>query len=356
VLLYPLVAAQDIETEKDTGVPTLDARNLNTDVAEKLARTGLRLNGQPLSIVPVGAGQFSTSWFVWVEGPPHAGEYVLRVAPPDDAGFLFYEYRMMRQEPALHRLVRRRTGIPVPRIVAYDFSRTRIDCDWLIMERLSGEPLLKVQPRLMARQLHAILVDLGRHTAALHRIRSRLFGYRGPHEPMPPQRTWADAFAIMWSKLIEDVRATDLYSPALCDLAASLFPRHRCVFEGNLPACLCHMDLWSENVLVHKGQLSGLIDFDRACWAEPGIDLAIAEYCGLTRSPFWTGYGSRPEPTEPFLLRRWFYLMYEHQKYIVIHAARRDDLARARDYAADCRTMLEQFASTADPTTWPINF
>ncbi len=235
-------------------MPILDSHNLNTDVAEQLARAGLRLADQPVSLVPVGSGRFSTSWFVWVEGSRSAGEYVLRIAPPDDAGFLFYEYRMMRQEPALHRLVRRRTRIPVPRIVAHDFSRRFVDRDWLIMERLSGEPLLKVQPHLMARQLHTILVDLGRHAAALHGIRGRSFGYRGPHQPMVAQACWADAFEIMWRKLLEDVRGTDLYSRALCDLALSLYPRHRRAFEESFTPCLCHMDLWSENVLVHKGQ------------------------------------------------------------------------------------------------------
>ncbi len=48
--------------------------------------------------------------------------------------------------------------------------------------------------------------------------------------------------------------------------------------------------------------------------------------------------------------------MYEHQKYIVIHAARRNDRIRAHDYATDCRGMLEQFAATGDPTTWTLNF
>ncbi len=333
-----------------------DTQALNIDVAEDLARAGLRLEGVRPSLVPVGTGRFSTSWFVWVDTGPAAGEYVLRVAPPDDAGFLFYEYRMMRQEPALHRLIRRRTDIPVPRIVAWDFSRRRIDRDWLIMERLSGEPLMKVTHSLLTRQVDGVLADLGRHTASLHAIRGRLFGYRGRHAPMQPRRCWADAFEDMWARLLDDVRAAGFYTDSLRDMAVGLYPRHRRAFEEPFAPGLCHMDLWSENILVHKGRLAGLIDFDRACWGEPGIDLAVAEYCGLTRPAFWSGYGHRPEPTEAFLIRRWFYLMYEHQKYIVINGVRRRDAARARDYAGDCRAMLEQFAAAADPTAWPLRF
>jgi hypothetical protein len=63
--------------------------------------------------------------FYWID--TNQGRFVLRLAPPDDAGFLFYEQRMMRQEPALHALIRAHTTIPVAEIVAFDFSQARID-------------------------------------------------------------------------------------------------------------------------------------------------------------------------------------------------------------------------------------
>ena len=60
-------------------------------------------------------GKFNTSFFV--TGMPRP--LVLRIAPPDDPSqVLFYEYRMMRQEPAIHELLRAQTAIPIPAIVA----------------------------------------------------------------------------------------------------------------------------------------------------------------------------------------------------------------------------------------------
>ena len=50
-----------------------------------------------------GTGKFNTTYAV--EGGPVP--LVLRVAPTDDRSrMLFYEHRMMRQEPALHALLR----------------------------------------------------------------------------------------------------------------------------------------------------------------------------------------------------------------------------------------------------------
>jgi len=60
---------------------------------------------------PIGSGHYNDSYYV--EGRP--GRCVLRVAPADDVPKLFYEVDMMRSEVGIHRLVRERTDVPVPR-------------------------------------------------------------------------------------------------------------------------------------------------------------------------------------------------------------------------------------------------
>ena len=62
-----------------------------------------------LAFKPVRTGKHNASF--WVDSG--RDRYVLRIAPPDDAGFLFYERLMMRQEPELHTLIRAHTDIPV---------------------------------------------------------------------------------------------------------------------------------------------------------------------------------------------------------------------------------------------------
>jgi aminoglycoside phosphotransferase (APT) family kinase protein len=86
---------------------------------------------------PIATGKHNASY--WVQADER--RYVLRVAPPDDAGLLFYERRMMRQEPALHALIRARTRVPVAEVVAHDFTRTRLDRDYLLLEALAGTAL-----------------------------------------------------------------------------------------------------------------------------------------------------------------------------------------------------------------------
>ncbi len=299
---------------------------------------------------PFGAGKFSQTFLVATD----RSEFVLRIAPPDDLLQLFYEYRMMRQEPAVHAFIEERTDVPIPKILAHDFSRERIDRDVLIMNRVPGSALSEVSHRLTPGEVEAILTELGRCVAKLHAIHVAQHGYVGEHRPMEPQPSWPEAFAIMWRKLIDDCVACGVYTDDDRALAMKLFDEHRDVFDPATPASVCHMDLWIANILVHEGRFSALFDFDRACYGDRENDLAVAEYCGLTRRPFWQGYveggGERLDGSHAQRVRRLFYLLYEHAKYIVISmSSRRNDPPRAHGYANDCRAAMAGFQRTGRP-------
>ena len=295
-----------------------------------------------------GAGEFSETFNV--TGPD--GEYVLRVAPPDELLQLFYERRMMRQEPAIHVRLLAETSVPVPPIVAHDFSREHIDRDYLLMPKLPGAPLSEAALSSTARD--RALREWGGHIAEVHSITDPAgrFGYLGEHCCMAPQPAWAEAFAVMYRKELDDIVATGVYDQAAADAAQSLLEENLGVFEHCDASRLLHGDIWLTNLLVAgDGKVTGVLDFDRACWGDIEWDLAIAEYCGVTGGPFWEGYGRAVETHEgDAAMRRMFYLLYEHQKYIVISMSRRrNDPTRAGRYASDCLAVMDNFRRTGEP-------
>ena len=93
-------------------------------------------NGR-ISLSPIATGKFNNSYWVHVDDEV----FVLRIAPPNDAVYVFYEAQMMRQEPALHALLRAETTVPVAEIVVFDESQTLLDRDYMLMRRLVGRPL-----------------------------------------------------------------------------------------------------------------------------------------------------------------------------------------------------------------------
>ena len=315
---------------------TLMLKPIDVETLTELVLTHVDANPASLRFTPIGTGKHNTSY--WVDSDE--GRFVLRIAPPDDVGFLFYERLMMRQEPELHDLIRAYTTIPVAEIVAHDFTRTNVDRDYLLMASLPGTPLSDV-PGLTSSQFQRALFQTGQHLRQLHALTAseclgtngEVHGYLGAHHPMEPQPTWTAAFGVMWNKLLDDVVACGSYTSEEAQVLRELLDLHVDAFDRAVVPRLLHMDVWSQNILLDKaGNVTGLVDFDRALWGDVEIEFAVLDYCGISEPPFWKGYGATRDESGPALIRRQFYLLYEIQKYMPIEVWRRDDPASAARY------------------------
>ncbi len=303
------------------------AEHFPTELLARLVMAHLPADPARLIFEPICTGKHNTSYYVEGVGDT----LVLRISPPDDAGFLFYERRMMAQEPQLHALLRAETTVPVAEVLAYDDSRAMVDRDYLLMERLPGQSL--TEARLTGQQLDGVLEQVGVHLAQMHTLVADRYGYVGAHRPMQPQPTWVEAFTVMWNKLLDDIVACGGYTPDEADGFRRLLEIYRPHFDRPVPASLLHMDVWSQNILVDEtGRVTGLVDLDRALWGDPEIEFAVLDYCGISEPAFWQGYGRARDTSFSAQIRARFYLLYEVQKYIVIRIRRRNDPAQALQY------------------------
>jgi aminoglycoside phosphotransferase (APT) family kinase protein len=282
------------------------------------------------TIEPIPTGHFNASFRVAARCGP---DLVVRVAPAADDEFLFYERRMMRQEPVLHELLRQRTRVPVPEVLAYEEDAAELGRSVLVLECLQGVPLTEAaaadrdrvlgQVGAMLRQVHALTGSQG-------------YGYVGPHRPMRPEPEWFPAFRRMWDLLLTDIERVGCYDRREREELSRLLLRHEPTFaaRGAVPASLLHMDVWDQNILVRPEDslVTGLIDWDRALWGDPEIEFAVLDYCGVSTPAFWAGYGAERDTGPEARVRRLFYLLYELQKYMVIYAGRYGDTERAQRY------------------------
>ena len=278
-----------------------------------------------ISFRRIVTGKFNTSYFV------RAGDeqLVLRIAPPRDSVFVFYERDMMRQEPDIHKLLLSETTVPVPRIFTYDDSHTLIDRDFLIMERLPGIPL--TEARGVSNK--PVFRQMGEYLAQVHRLTAEQYGYLGAHQPMEPQSTWVEAFEIMWNRMVDDIVAVGHYDEEESSRMRALLDQYIAIFDRPITASLLHMDVWHQNILVDsRGNVTGLVDWDRALWGDPEIEFAVLDYCGISEPAFWEGYGQKRDASSPARIRQVFYLLYEVQKYIVIRHGRGRDPVTAKQY------------------------
>lgn len=300
----------------------------------KLILSTIETDPASLQFSPVQTGKHNASYWVTCD----QGRFVLRIAPPDDVGFLFYEQLMMRQEPQLHVLMREHTDIPVAEIVGYDFNRRLIDRDFMLMVALPGQPISAVQ-HLTQAQYNRAMHQMGEHLQKLHTLTApdclgqTKYGYIGDHQPMQPQDDWFSAFHIMWHKLLDDVVECGAYTADEGQAMRNLLDIHAEQFKHSVSPVLLHMDVWSQNILVDdQGNVTGLVDFDRALWGDVEIEFAVLDYCGISVPSFWEGYGRQRDESTPALIRRQFYLLYEIQKYMPIEVWRRNNMEKALQY------------------------
>lgn len=296
----------------------------------------LSVTPESVSLSRIPTGKFNDSYYVT------AGqrEMVVRIAPSDDTFCLFYEKNMMKQEPGIHAMLREKTSIPVPRIDVYDDTREYLDRDFLLMERLPGEPL----SQSVGAGFQEVLRSIGDCLRQAHSLTAEQYGYLGEHRPMEPQPTWTDAFVIMWNRLIDDVVRTGLYSDKEASYMRELLETNIRSFDRPVQSSLLHMDVWAQNILVSQdGALTGLIDWDRTLWGDPEIEFAVLDYCGMSEPAFWEGYGGERDTSEDAMIRRAFYLLYELQKYIPIRYLRGNSPSTARSY----KEQVMRFVATA---------
>jgi aminoglycoside phosphotransferase (APT) family kinase protein len=299
----------------------------NDALLRDLVVAHLTVDPDRLRFEPIRTGKHNRSYIVHTDGE----DLVMRIAPPQQ-GMIFYERNMMAQEPALHALLRRETSVPIAEILAYDETCALIDRPYMLMECLPGRALSDV-PHVTSSFYGRALTQVGDCLRQMHALTANHYGYLGEHRPMAPQPTWWKAFRVMWNALLDDVHAAGGYSASEADAMRDLLDAYREEIDRPLPSSLLHMDVWSQNILVDDaGTLTGLVDLDRALWGDPEIEFAVLDYCGISEPPFWQGYGRERDSSPQAQVRQRFYLLYEVQKYIVIHRWRRDDPNGAQRY------------------------
>ena len=256
------------------------------------------------------------------------GRYVLRMAPPDDEPKLFYEKKMMRSEPEIHRLVNEHTDVPAPAVVHHDFSRQVIDRDFLIMEYLPGGsgPFDKS--------------ELGDYVRQLHDIRGHRYGY--PDREAPMGEVWTELFRRYVEMIFDDCLRAGAIDEAEHRRFLSLYDERWDAMTDEVEPCLLHLDLWSANILAQNGRITGILDFDRGLYGDPELEFAVLDTYGNSTPDFFAGYGE-PRPTGPDAqIRRNLYIVYEIIKYAFIRLARGGMRSTARSFVQRCFRILEE--------------
>jgi len=260
---------------------------------------------------------------------PDGTQGVLKVAPPNDARILRYERGILRAEVEVLRLVREQTSVPVPEVLAYDPSGEIVPSPFFVMAFVPGVPFNKVRKEWSVEEQAAIDNAVGGFVRQIGRVRGAAFGcYAQPENQRP---TWRAAFALMLENLLADGQDLKVELPLPYDELMAKISAHFEVLDEVQTPQLVHWDLWDGNVFVDPvtRTVTGVIDFERAMWADPLMEVCFRRL--NESSAFMRGYGENLLATPNQKRRRILYNLYLYLIIIIEHFYRQyetDDLLR----------------------------
>ena len=200
-----------------------------------------------------------------------------------------YEKNIMACEVEIMELLLQYPRIPAARVVCYQPWDEECSAPYFFMKRLPGKSLWSEKEHLSQEQIHACKVMLGRLNREINAITGPAFGYVG--QPQMQESRWYPAFRSMLCLGIDDARAMGIDLKIDTDRLLSRLEEEKEFFEEVTVPCLVHWDLWEGNVFVSGGKIIGIIDWERALWADPLLELGFRTYDDP--ADFLEGYGKR---------------------------------------------------------------
>ncbi len=271
----------------------MESKTKNKKTWEQIERMAVRaFNGLGLAAGEEAVLELKEGWFNVAYNIRLADgrEVVLKIAPPQDAEVMLYEENIMATEVASMRLVRQNSAIPVPEIYFFDDAHDLCDADYFFMEKIVGDNLEHVKASLPAETQEAIELRIGEIVREINGFSGTYFGYDG--NPDLRADTWKEAFIKIVDSVLEDgSRKNVVYDYSYDELRAAVL-KHSPALEEITTPCLVHWDAWDPNFFVKDGKVTGILDFERALWAEPLMEAQFRQLFGsddVTNS--MRGYG-----------------------------------------------------------------
>ena len=247
---------------------------------------------QVTEVTELTEGMFNSAYMISGGGALEQGA-VLKIGPAPGTKVLTYEKELLKAEVQAYEILRD-SGVPMPRVLAADFSRQLTGSDYFIMSRLEGDAWSNVEKERSVKCRPGLMEELGEVNALIHQKKGNNFGYL-KEDTRYHFDTWYEAFYGMMNDILEDGRRDghDLPYEEILDAVR----RNRRYLEDVKEPRLVDYDIWAGNVFVKPAgeglTVSGIIDFERVYYGDPCADFtsAFALFDDVEREPdFIKGY------------------------------------------------------------------
>jgi Predicted aminoglycoside phosphotransferase len=270
----------------------VESKTKNRKTPQQIARMverafpGLTLKDETDALVELKEGWFNAAYNVKLSDDR---EVILKIAPPKNAEVMTYEKDIMVTEVTSMCMAFQNKAIPVPEIYYFDQACDLCDSAYFFMEKLAGDNLDRVKKELPKAECKSIETQIGKIIKEINQFSGTYFGYDS--NPDLRSSTWKEAFIKIVDSVLEDGRRKGAkYGYTIEEIKAVVVHAAHALDEVTTP-CLVHWDAWDPNFFVKDGKVTGIIDFERALWADPLMEAQFRALVWGGVSESMKGYG-----------------------------------------------------------------
>lgn len=240
---------------------------------------------EPKKITELTEGYFNVAYRIELNDRP----VILKIAPSDAVDIMTYEKNIMWSEVDSMQMVNKETSVPVPEILFFDDSRKFCDRPYFFMEFLPGRSFSSCMEELSDEAKNHIFYNVGQYTKELNQITGTKFGYYG--QPDRQGEDWYTVFKEILADAFTDAERKNIAVPVAKDKMFALLEKDKAYFDEVKVPKFVHWDIWAGNVFVDKGEITGIIDFERALWADELMEVGFRTYD--YNKAFFEGYDKK---------------------------------------------------------------
>jgi len=188
-------------------------------------------------------------------------------------------------------------NMPLAKVMAYDASRKVVPEEYIVQTKLQGKNLSFIWPSLKESEREKIFKNL---IKILKKFHKKNYGFYGDFQLKKKQQTkWSDFYARHFKKAIGLAQETKLIDKELFGLIKSFYNlNQKFLDQPKIKACFCHNDLHFANILVEKGKITGILDFDLSLAAPIDFEFEILT-CFLKQPDFFVADELKKKYTKP---------------------------------------------------------
>lgn len=179
----------------------------------------------------------------------------------------------LEKEKKIRDIIAKKTSIPVPKIIKFDFSKKVFPFKYLILEKIDGHLLEDIWGKLSKKEKEQIAYKSGEILAKLHTIKFKSFG-----DPITNKR-----FNSVYSQIIKANKEIRTIFKKENLLEPIIIEKIKCIIKGSkrlLTTCkeptLTHNDFFFWHIFVkkinHEWEINGIIDFGFASSSTKEVD------------------------------------------------------------------------------------